>query len=137
MCVGRDGLTLSDYNVGLRLLIARKYRFRAFPLRQLVKSKTKTLQSPHYPVPTVSACVCVAPSARFSRPHIEVQALAQILTANKCWQHPAGEIRSLKERKGIGRALTQEDESLLRPRRKDTSHEGAYNGLLRFVRIGD
>jgi integrase len=45
--------------------------------------------------------------------NIEVQALAQILKANKCWQHLAGEIHSLKERKGIGRALTKEDESLL------------------------
>jgi integrase len=45
--------------------------------------------------------------------NIEVQALAQILKANKCWQHLTGEIRSLKERKGIGRALTPEEESLL------------------------
>jgi integrase len=45
--------------------------------------------------------------------NIEVQALAQILKANKCWQHLAGEIRSLRERKGIGRALTPEEESLL------------------------
>jgi len=45
--------------------------------------------------------------------NIEVQALRQVLKANKCWQHLAGEIRSLKERKGIGWALTPAEESLL------------------------
>jgi integrase len=45
--------------------------------------------------------------------NIEVQALRQILKANKCWHHLEGEIRSLKERKGIGRALTPEEESQL------------------------
>jgi integrase len=45
--------------------------------------------------------------------NIEVQALRQILKANKCWQHLDGEVHSLKERKGIGRALTPEEESLL------------------------
>jgi len=45
--------------------------------------------------------------------NIEVQVLRQILKASKCWQHLEGEIHSLKERKGIGRALTPEDESLL------------------------
>jgi len=45
--------------------------------------------------------------------NIEVQTLRQILKANKCWQHLAGEIRSLKERQGIGRALSPEDERLL------------------------
>ena len=39
--------------------------------------------------------------------------MRQILKANKCWQHLDGEIRSLPERKGIGRALTPEEESLL------------------------
>jgi hypothetical protein len=39
MCVGRDGLTLSDYNVGLRLLIALKSQFRAFALRRLLMEK--------------------------------------------------------------------------------------------------
>jgi integrase len=45
--------------------------------------------------------------------NIEVQALRQILKANKCWHHLEGEIHSLKERKGIGRALTPEEESQL------------------------
>jgi len=45
--------------------------------------------------------------------NLEVQALRQILKSNKCWQHLDGEVRSLKERKGIGRALTPEEESLL------------------------
>jgi integrase len=45
--------------------------------------------------------------------NIELQALRQIMKANKCWTHLDGEVHSLKERKGIGRALTPEDESLL------------------------
>ena len=45
--------------------------------------------------------------------NIEVQALRQILKANKCWQHLDGEFHSLKERKGVGRALTPEEESFL------------------------
>ena len=45
--------------------------------------------------------------------NIEVQVLRQILKANKCWKYLDGEVRALKERKGIGRALTEEEESLL------------------------
>jgi integrase len=45
--------------------------------------------------------------------NIEIQALRQILKANKCWQHLDGEIRSLKERKDVGRALTPEEEARL------------------------
>jgi integrase len=45
--------------------------------------------------------------------NIEVQTLRQIMKANKCWQHLEGEIRLLKERKDIGRALTREEETRL------------------------
>jgi integrase len=45
--------------------------------------------------------------------NIEVQALRQIVKANKCWQHLDGEVHSLKERKGIGKALAPEEESRL------------------------
>jgi integrase len=45
--------------------------------------------------------------------NIEVQTLRQVLKANKCWKHLEGEIRLLKERKNIGRALTPEEETRL------------------------
>jgi integrase len=45
--------------------------------------------------------------------NIEVQVLRLILKANECWKHLDGEIHALKERKGIGRTLTGEEESLL------------------------
>jgi len=45
--------------------------------------------------------------------NIEVQTLRQIMKANKCWRHLEGEIRLLKERKDIGRALAAEEETHL------------------------
>jgi integrase len=45
--------------------------------------------------------------------NIEVQTLRQVMKANKCWQHLEGEIRLLKERKDIGRALSPEEETRL------------------------
>ena len=45
--------------------------------------------------------------------NIEVQTFRQIMKANKCWKHLEGEIRLLKERKNIGRALTPEEETRL------------------------
>lgn len=45
--------------------------------------------------------------------NIEVQTLRQVMKTNKCWQHLDGEIRLLKERKGIGKALTPEEEGRL------------------------
>jgi integrase len=56
--------------------------------------------------------------------NIEVQALRQILKANKCWHHLEGEVHSLKERKGIGRALTPEDENHLLARCGTTDSAG-------------
>jgi integrase len=45
--------------------------------------------------------------------NIEVQTLRQVMKANKCWQRLEGEIRLLKERKDIGRALVPDEESRL------------------------
>ena len=46
--------------------------------------------------------------------NIEVQSLRQIMKANKCRKHLEDEIRLLKERKNVGRALAPEEESRLR-----------------------
>jgi integrase len=45
--------------------------------------------------------------------NIEVQALRQVLIANKHWKHLEDEVHSLRERKDVGRALTPEEESRL------------------------
>ncbi len=45
--------------------------------------------------------------------NIETQTLRQVFKANKCWKHLEDEIRLLKERKNVGRALAPEEESRL------------------------
>jgi integrase len=52
-------------------------------------------------------------SAQGRTVNIEVQVLQQIMKANKCWRHLEGEVHRLRERKGIGRALTPDEESRL------------------------
>ena len=52
-------------------------------------------------------------SAQGRTVNIEVQVLRQIMKASKCWKHLEGEVHRLRERKGIGRALTPDEESRL------------------------
>jgi integrase len=45
--------------------------------------------------------------------NMEVQVLRQILKASRCWRHLEGEVHALRERRGIGKALSPEDEGRL------------------------